>query len=107
MDLQEFIAKWYATRGYDAGPSTLMLGLMEEVGELAEAILLTQCPDFHCSRHKAESIKSGARRINVSAEIGDVLLYLMALCNRLGIRPYLKCLAAEVEILVQATEVRE
>jgi len=107
MDLQEFVAKWYASKGYNAGAVTLMLGVMEEVGELAEAILLTQVPDFQCSPHKQLGIDSGERRINVSGEVGDVIIYLMALCNSLGIRPYIKGLTADVKILVEATEVHQ
>jgi len=106
MDLQEFIAKWYESKGYKAGPTTLALGAVEEIGELSEAILLTQCADFQCSNHKRKLIETDLVRINVAAEVGDVLIYLLALCNSLGIRPYLKCLSAEVKILVEATGVR-
>ena len=87
-DLQDEVARFYEQRSYDAGARTLMLGVVEEVGELAQAILLTECDDFQPSRHKASGeLGNLERHKDVAGEVADVIIYLMALCNRLDIKP--------------------
>jgi len=94
-ELQSQVKHLYAERGYDAKVQTLLLGAMEEMGELAQAILLTECEDFKPSAKKMPLIWADARdpgRRIVAHEVGDCITYLLALCNRLGIEPYFKWL---------------
>jgi len=91
IDLQDHIQQVYDGRGYDASPQTLVLGLMEEVGELAQTILLTECDDFQASRQKQQ--RELERDKDVASEVGDVITYALALCNRLSITPRFKFLA--------------
>ena len=85
--LMEEVAEWYEFSGFDTSVSTLMIGLMEEVGELAQAILLTgHCPDYLVSDRKKGDGWDHAK--HPDWEIGDVITYLLALCNALGIEPY-------------------
>ena len=87
-DLQDEVARFYDQRGYYAGAPTLMLGVVEEVGELAQAMLLTECDDFQPSRHKVSGeLGNIERHKDIAGEVADVIIYLMALCNRLGIKP--------------------
>jgi len=82
-ELQCSVQQLYAERGYDAGVQTLLLGAMEELGELAQAILITECEDFQPMPRKPSLDHS-----NTAHEVGDCITYLLALCNRLGIEPY-------------------
>jgi len=84
--LQGEIAKLYKLRGYNAGPQTLLIGAMEELGELAEAILLTECEDFKPSAKKLSPEYADAR--DPAHEVGDCITYLLGLCNVLGIEPH-------------------
>lgn len=86
--LQEEIASLYRQRGYDALPQTLVLGAVEELGELAMAVLLTECPDFKPSSKKLSLKWSDAR--DPAREVGDTITYLLAFCNALGIVPHFK-----------------
>ncbi len=79
--LQYQVFKLYNERGYHASPQTLVLGTMEELGELAEAILLTECNDF------VPSPKKLFNTYDLAHEIGDIIIYLLALCNVLEIKP--------------------
>ena len=89
--LQSHVESLYAERGYDeAGVQTLLLGAMEKLGELAQAILLTECKDFNPSAKKISPSWADAR--DPAREVGDCITYLLALCNRLGIEPYFKWL---------------
>jgi len=81
--LQRDILRLYRDRGYSESPQTLVLGAMTELGELAQAILLTECGDF-----KPSSKKLGRSDLrDVAHEVGDVITYLLGLCNELGIEP--------------------
>lgn len=106
VPLRERVEDWYTEKGYNASPQTLMLGLMEEVGELSQAILLTQCEDFKPSRHKLRGeIGDIEKHKDLAAEVGDVLTYLIALCNALDIDPKLKPLDGQsVSIAVTLEE---
>jgi NTP pyrophosphatase (non-canonical NTP hydrolase) len=84
IDLQKQIGILHQERGYTAGPQTLTLGAMEEMGELAQAILLTECADFKPSQKKL----GRTDLVDVAHEIGDIITYLLGLCNALGIEPY-------------------
>lgn len=90
LALQTKVADLYQQRSYTAGPQTLLLGAMEELGELAEAILLTQASDFKPFGKKLSPAYIG--ECNPALEIGDCITYLLALCNSLGISPYFKWL---------------
>ena len=90
LALQTKVANLYKQRGYIASPQTLLLGAMEELGELAMAILLTETEDFKPSAKKLSPEWADAR--DPAREVGDCITYLLALCNRLGIVPYFKWL---------------
>jgi len=87
-DLQTSVAILYAARGYHAGATTLALGAAEEVGEVAQAVLITATPDFIPSKKKLSPEWSDCR--DVASEVGDCITYLLALCNVLGIEPKFK-----------------
>lgn len=89
-ELQSQVEHLYVKRGYDAGVQTLLLGAMEELGELAQAILLTECEDFKPYGKKMASHWVDAQ--NPALEVGDCITYLLALCNCLGIEPHFKWL---------------
>jgi len=86
--LQSDIQKLYEDRGYAAGPQTLCLGAMEELGELAMALLLTVTPDFKPSPRKLTPEWTLAR--DPARHVGDCITYLLALCNKLNIVPTFK-----------------
>lgn len=89
--LQKAIYEMYEKRGFtDASPQTLCLGAMEELGELAQALLLTTIKDFHPSARKLLPEWADAR--DPAREIGDCITYLLALCTKLEIEPYFKWL---------------
>lgn len=88
--LQMLAQEEFERRGFDAGPQTLVLGAMEELGELAMALLLTECDDFQPSKKKLSPEWADAR--DPAREVGDCITYLLALCNRLGIEPEFKWL---------------
>jgi len=83
-DLQEKVKILHQERGYIASPQTLTLGAVEEMGELAQAILLTVCDDFRPTKRKL----GRNDLMSVAHEIGDVITYLLGLCVVLGIEPY-------------------
>lgn len=72
-------------KGYTALPPTLALGIAEEAGEIAQAVLITQCPDYKPSPRKLTPEFADAR--DVAGEVGDLIVYALHLCNRLGIEP--------------------
>lgn len=74
--------------GYTASAQTLALGAMEELGELAMALLLTECDDFKPSAKKMSPEWADAR--DPAREVGDTITYLLALCNSLDIEPKFK-----------------
>ena len=91
VPLRQHVAEWYEEKGFDSSVQTLALGLMEEVGELAQAILLTECDDFKPSRHKQDGLLGDIERHkDVALEVGDILIYLAAICNVLDIHPKVK-----------------
>lgn len=62
-----------------ASIQTLVIGMMEEAGELAEQILLQYSEDYTPSKDK--------KIVPIAEEIGDIIVYCLALCNKLGISP--------------------
>ncbi len=89
LTLQLRVRELYALRGYDkASPSTLALGIAEEAGEVAQAVLITSTPDFTPSAKKLSQEWSECR--DVASEIGDLITYALALCNKLNIEPNFK-----------------
>ena len=90
QELQRLVEQLYLERGYVAEVQTLLLGAMEEMGEIAQAILLTECEDFKPSARKRAL--DWADTCNTEHEVGDCITYLLALCNRLGIEPYFEWL---------------
>jgi len=84
--LQQAVKQLYQTREYTkASIQTLVLGAVGEMGELAEAILLSQCPDFKPSLRK-QALQ--VDRQDIAREVGDCITYLLGLCNALDIEPY-------------------
>lgn len=79
-ELLSLVKEHYKRNGYTtASPPTLVLGIVEEVGELAQTVLYTECTDYTPRKNKVVG--------EISSEIGDVLVYCLALCNKLGIEP--------------------
>ena len=74
--LQMAVLAMYNKRGYTHNLSTLTLGLCEEVGELAAAVL-NMLPDFVQSENRSSH--------DVYHELKDCLVYIMAIANSLGI----------------------
>lgn len=91
--LQKAVDELYKTRGYSASPQTLCLGAMEELGELAMALLLTCTEDFKPSPKKLSPEWADAR--DPAHEVGDCITYLLALCNQLGVSPKFEWLKDE------------
>ncbi|MFL6138206.1 MAG: nucleotide pyrophosphohydrolase [Frankiaceae bacterium] len=60
-------------------PKNLVMALTVEVGELNEHFMWLDA-------ERSDRL-SGSERDEVAAEIGDVLIYLLHLCRRLGIDP--------------------
>lgn len=88
-DLQDQVKIMYSKRGFDgAAASTLALGVCEEAGEVAAAILITECGDFKPSSKKLSPEWADVR--DVASEVGDCITYLLALCNKLEIEPKFK-----------------
>ena len=87
-EIQKVIKILYNERGYYASPTTLALGVAEEAGEAAQAVLITATPDFIPSQKKLSPEWSDVR--DVASEIGDCITYLLALANSLGIEPKFK-----------------
>jgi NTP pyrophosphatase (non-canonical NTP hydrolase) len=68
------------------------MGVVEEVGELSEALLITQIDDYIVSPHKlGQFFQSEAEeKLHIAEEVGDVMTYLFHICNLIGIEPKLK-----------------
>ncbi len=87
--LQESVREMYTKRGFDkASATTLALGAAEEIGEVAQAVLITVTPDFTPSAKKLSPEWEDCR--DVASEVGDTITYLLALCNKMGIQPKFK-----------------
>jgi len=83
-ELQDKVAEVYYAMGYtQASVQTLMLGVVEEVGELAQTVLVHHTMDYIVSPHKATLVPDDC----VAHEIGDIIIYLLAICNKLHITP--------------------
>ena len=79
-DLQGSIRSMYARKGYNkASLQTLCLGVMEEAGELAQAVLVNHTEDFTPSENKYTD--------TVAHEAGDLITYILAVCDKLGVQP--------------------
>ena len=76
INLQAAVRFLYARRGYTEDIAVLALGLCEETGEVAAAVL-NLTPHF---KSKPARIKS-----NLEHELKDTLMYLCALANSAGI----------------------
>lgn len=85
--LQAKVHRIYRQRGYAETVSTLCLGVTEEVGELAEAVLVSSCPDYVPSTKKIAKWKDLNIEEHIACEIGDIIIYLLAICCALGIEP--------------------
>lgn len=82
--LQDKVAEVYYARGYTkASVQTLLVGVMEEVGELAQTVLVHHTMDYTLSPRKAALVPND----NVAHEVGDIIVYLLAICNKLYITP--------------------
>ena len=87
-ELIEAVERAIESHGWHASPRTLMLGAMEEMGELAQAINMLYSPDFIAS--------PGKHLPNVAHEVGDVITYLLHLSIVLGVKPVFGHLDYEV-----------
>ena len=76
MGIQQRVKQLYERRGYTSDIRTLALGLCEEAGEVAAAVL-DRSPDY---RPKPGRIPS-----NLEHELKDCLTYLCAIANAVGI----------------------
>ena len=81
-ELQRLVASEHDCHGWNASAKTLMLGVVEEVGELAKAMLVYHTNDYCIPYGKVLADYDDAPH-----EIGDIIVYLMGLCNVLGIEP--------------------
>ncbi len=77
-ELMELVEGHYLRNGFDSSQATLMCGVMEEVGELAECILARQ-DDYKTRDNKEFGV--------IEYEVGDIIVYLLAICNRHGLVP--------------------
>lgn len=81
-DLQEYVKEMYEERGFSEQTiDREFMGLVEEVGELAEVIKNITKPN-----------RAKQKVYDIGAEIADVLLYLVCIANRMNID-----IASEVE----------
>lgn len=76
IQMQEAIERKYHARDYSRDPMIIALGLCEEVGEVAAAVL---------NSNPAYKRKSNRERHTLLHELGDCLAYLCALANVTGI----------------------
>lgn len=75
-DLQEYVKRMTAGRGFDRETVTEKFVLMmEEVGELAKAVRKTQ--GMH--------LDPNSQKYRTDHEAADVFFYLLDICNKLGI----------------------
>ncbi|MBI5654217.1 hypothetical protein HZC53_00985 [Candidatus Uhrbacteria bacterium] len=75
-DLQEYVKKMTAERGFDhEGVTEKFVLMMEEVGELAKAVRKTQ--GMHLDQNST--------KYRTDHEAADVFFYLLDICNKLGI----------------------
>ncbi len=79
-ELQKRVRQRYVGRRYRAGVPTSMLGMVEELGELAEALLREQA-DFRPTLRESLS-----KRDPPEHEVGDILVYALAICNTLNVQ---------------------
>lgn len=77
---RDIAAKNYIEKGYTEDPVTLALGVCEEAGELGKAINWYHNPKYVHSEHSKPRPPD-----SVEHEIKDVLIYMAALANALGL----------------------
>ena len=82
QQLQDLVRIEHKLQGWDTSATTLMLGVVEEVGELAKALLVYHCDDYVLREGCDAEDYDG-----VAHEVGDIIVYLMGLCNALDIQP--------------------
>lgn len=87
-ELQKQAASMYEARGFKAGAPTLALGIAEEAGEVARAVLINNCNDFFPSPSKLGPEWESGR--DTARQVGDLITYALALCHVLGIEPTFK-----------------
>ena len=79
-ELMIVVEEYYVRKGYHiALAGTLALGVAEEAGELAAAVNSRYSPDYTPRPDKDVG--------RIEDEIGDLLVYCLALCVKLGIHP--------------------
>jgi NTP pyrophosphatase (non-canonical NTP hydrolase) len=84
-DLQSLVAALHVERGYTSSPQTLLIGALEELGEVAQIILATLTSDYTASDRKLSP--EWVNDHDLASEIGDVLTYLYGLCYVLDLHP--------------------
>ncbi len=90
-ELQEYIKKMVKARGFDKETiEQRVLLLSEEVGELAKAI-----------RKEATNMGIDNNKLNnygrIDAEVADVLIVLLSICNRMNVNLYEALIAKETK----------
>ena len=78
-ELQVRISRRYKRRAFTAGPTTCFIGLVEELGEIAEVMLLNRS-DYRAVAGKREMEHDG-----LGHEVGDLIVYALSLCNTSGV----------------------
>ena len=84
--LRMLVAEAYDIRGFEHdNPWLLLAGLVEEVGEVAEALNVGLSKKYKARPEKRK--KLGDVGEAVAKEVGDVLTYALALCTHFGVSP--------------------
>ena len=79
--MRDACARLWVKKQYTVGPLELGLGIAEEAGEVAKAILLTQSEEYQPNGRAGEKDK------DLAGEVGDLMTYIFHLCNRVGVIP--------------------
>ena len=74
-ELQRRVAHRYNSQQFTAGPDTCFIGMVEELGEIAEAMIVKRGDYTHIQTKNAGSIGN---------EVGDLIMYALSLCNTTG-----------------------
>lgn len=87
-ELQAMVGLLSQRMGYDkASPTTLALGICEEAGEIASDVLRYYTSDYTRNKSKTTEVRSAK---DTAYEMGDIITYVLQLCNKLGITPAFK-----------------
>jgi len=88
-ELLQETAAVYTNNKWSTNPLALTCGLTEEVGEIA-AIILRNTPAIILRNTLSFCIYSEKQRGDLAEELGDLIFYALALCNKYGLGPIFK-----------------